>query len=483
MATVPSHSEVIVIGAGISGLATAYELARTGCRVVVLEQAPHVGGCIRTERTPEGYVIEHGPNSLLNLNPDVDRVCRELGLDQERVFQDPRSRRRYLVKAGRLVPVPSRFHQIPLTPLWSAKAKFRALAEPFIPVRTGEGDESVAAFVGRRFGREMVEYGVEPFVAGIFAGDPDQLSMTGSFPRVAALEREYGSVVGGLIAARFRRREARAPLRVFSFREGVGALPEALRRNLGDQVRTGVRVVEVTRRLRDGIPSFVVRAEEDGIDRMWTADRLVLATPADVSARLIHHLSPPLADQLEQIPYAPVGLVHLGVSRSALTRFPEGSGCLVPKREGLSILGSLWSSNVYPNRAPEGSVLLTNYVGGVRDSDVLKWSDRELTELVVKTLRGLIGLSGAPTFVRVVRHPRAIPQYVMGHGERVASIAGLLGPLSGLFLAGNYLDGVSVRDCLTQGLVLARRVVASLPACGAPARLATGLAPVVQKSS
>lgn len=462
LATVQRESQVIVVGAGISGLATAYALASAGCRVLVLEQSSRVGGCIRSERTPDGYLIEHGPNSLLNLNPDVDRLCGELGLDRERVVQQPATRQRYLVKARTLVPVPSRAHQFPLTPLWSLKGKLRALAEPFIVSAPPEGDESVAAFVRRRFGPEMVDYAVEPFVAGIFAGDPEQLSMASSFPHLAALERASGSVVGGLIGSRLRRGRSRAPVQVFSFRGGVGRLPETLQSRLGDRVITGVRVAEVRRECRDGAVRFAVHAETRDGAHAFVAERLVVATPADVAGRLLSPLSPPLADELEQIPYAPVGLVHLGVARSALSRFPNGSGCLVPKRERLPILGSLWSSNVYPDRAPEGRVLLTNYIGGVRDSDVLKWSDDELVALVVDALRDLVGLSGRPEFVRVLRHPRAIPQYLLGHGARVAKIDQELAPLSGVYLAGNYLHGVSIRDCLTQGAALADRIVGDL---------------------
>jgi len=254
---------------------------------------------------------------------------------------------------------------------------------------------------------------------------------------------------------------ARRPLQVFSFRGGVGRLPDALRNALGDRVVTGARVLGVRREIRDGIPRFLARVESGGQPREFVADHLVIATPADTAATLTADLSPPLADQLEQIPYAPVGLVHLGVRRDACSRLPEGSGCLVPKREGLPILGSLWSSNVYPDRAPEGRVLLTNYLGGMRDHDVLKWTDDEL-----------VGLTGRPEFARVVRHPRAIPQYLIGHAALVAAIERLLTPLTGLHLAGNYLHGVSVRDCLTHGLQLADRIVGPEASPTADSRIA-----------
>jgi oxygen-dependent protoporphyrinogen oxidase len=227
---------------------------------------------------------------------------------------------------------------------------------------------------------------------------------------------------------------------------------------LGARVVTRARVTGVRREVRDGIPRFLVEADVDGRARRVDADQLVLATPADAAAKLVADLSPLLADQLEQIPYAPVGLVHLGFRRAACSRLPAGAGCLVPKREGLPILGSLWSSNVYPDRAPADRVLLTNYVGGMRDPDILKWDDRELTRLVVDALRDLVGLTGEPELVRVVRHPRAIPQYLIGHPARVAAIEQLLAPLDGVYLTGNYLRGVSVRDCLTHGLQLAQTI-------------------------
>ncbi|MFZ5875293.1 MAG: protoporphyrinogen oxidase [Nitrospirota bacterium] len=459
-----SEHQVLVIGAGVSGLATAYGLAQAGYRVTVLERAPRVGGCVHSERTPEGYLVENGPNSLLNLSPAVDRLCRELGLQDERLFQQAFSRKRYLVKDHTLVPVPSRWGDFPRSPLWGAWAKLRALAEPLIPADGSRSDESVTAFVRRRFGAEMVDYGVEPFVAGIFAGNPDDLSMASSFPQLVAWERTYGSVVWGMVRSRMKQGRARRPLQLFSFRGGVGRLADALRSALGDRVVTGARALGVRQEVRDGVPRFLARVEVEGRPREFRADRLVIATPADVAAKLTADLSPLLADQLEQIPYAPVGLVHLGVRRDACSRLPDGSGCLVPKREGLPILGSLWSSNVYPDRAPEGRVLLTNYVGGMRDHDVLKWADEELVERTVAALRELVGLAGAPEFARVVRHPRAIPQYLIGHAARVAAIDRLLAPLPGLHLAGNYLHGVSIRDCLTHGLQLADRIVKAMPA-------------------
>jgi len=450
---------VIVIGAGISGLATAYALARQGFEVTVVEQASRVGGCIWSQRTPEGYLIEHGPNSLLNLNPEVDRLCDELGLTAERVYQRPTSRRRYLVRGRALTPVPSRVHQFPVTSLFSLRGKLRALAEPFVPARpTGAGDESIASCIRRRFGSEVLDVAVEPFVAGLFAGDTEQLSMASSFPWVAALERNYGSIVGGLIRTRLARRVSRSSIQVFSFREGVGRLPEALHRSLGSRVRTGVAVRQIRVERYDGTARFVIEAEQRGEPVALRAERIVVATPAGVAARLLEAMSPPLANQLEQIPYAPVGLVHVGIQRAALTRFPNGSGCLVPKTERLPILGSLWSSNVYPDRAPDGRVLLTNYVGGMRDSDVLKWSDTQLVRLVVDALRDLVGLVDVPEFVRVIRHPQAIPQFLLGHAQRVGSIDRWRAQWPGLYLAGNYLHGVSVRDCLSQGVALADQI-------------------------
>ena len=454
-----SH-RIIIIGAGISGLSTAYALAQAGLDVLVLEGSSRVGGCIWTEQTPEGYLIEHGPNSLLNLSSEVDRLCQELQVESERVFQEPISRRRYVVKDRRLIPVPSRPLQFPMTPLLSIKGKLRALAEPFVPSRgRSDIDESVADFIRRRFGSGILDYAVEPFVAGIFAGDPECLSMGSNFPWIASLEQTYGSVVSGLIRTRWVRRKPASPIRVFSFRGGVRRLPEALSRALGARVRTSVRVEAVRSELRDGIARFIVDAEVDGASQQMTADRIVLATPADVAGRLVAPLSTSLADHLDQIPYAPVGLVHVGIRRDAVSRFPEGAGCLIPKREGLPILGSLWSSNVYPDRAPNGRILLTNYLGGVRNSDVLKWRDEDLTRLVLHALEDLIGLEGPPEFVRVLRHPRAIPQYLLGHGERVQAIERLTRQVPGIYLAGNYLRGVSVRDCLTQGMTLAKRII------------------------
>ena len=452
-------TDVIIIGGGISGLAAAHWLREQGCDVRLFEQGERAGGVMRSERV-EGFLLEHGPTSLMTNHADVFHLCERLGLTDRQMEANRLAKRRYLMKNGRLRPLPLGLIPFVRTPLWSGRAKLRLLAEPFIPPYRGDQEESVAQFVARRFGRELLDYGFDPFVSGVYAGDPERLSMQSTFSRLVEWERSSGSVIKGALFGRRKRPPAPPPMtrRLFSFKEGVAELPLAMARALGDSLQFKSRAV----RLQPFNDGWRLDIEQAGSMRPYHARAVVLATPAAATAMLLEPLAPQASRALQAIAYAPIVIVFLGVQQQDVRHPLDGFGCLLPGREGSKLLGSLWSSTIFPGRAPEGMVALTNYVGGAKRPHLVEKSDDELIALTLEELRRWLGVSGAPRLARVVRWPRAIPQYTIGHADRLAAVEQGVAKWPTLALAGNYLRGVSVPDCIIQAKEMADRLAARL---------------------
>lgn len=430
--------DVLVIGAGISGLTTAFHLARGGQRVAVLEASPRVGGSLET-KTDGPWRFELGPNTVLESHESVTRLIREAGLEGEKVTASASARRRYLWKDGRLHPLPSGPLGFIRTPLFPASAKLRLLREPW--VSRGSSEESIAGFVRRRLGQAFLEYAVGPFVSGVYAGDPERLSVAHAVPRIAALEREHGSLIRGA----FARRKGPAPSgAMISFREGLEQLPRELARQIGD-VRTGVACRRIVR-LEDG---FVVETDAGPVE----AARVVLSVPADVAARLLER------DGLAEIPYAAVSLVSTGWRREDVAHPLDGFGFLAPRKEGLRVLGVLFPSEIFPGRAPAGHVVLTAFAGGRTDPEVATWDDERLMSEVLGELRRTVGTRGEPVVSTVRRWPRAIPQYELGHGRFLDLAREAEAALPGLRIGGNFLRGISVPDCIRNATALAEEIL------------------------
>jgi oxygen-dependent protoporphyrinogen oxidase len=430
--------DTLVIGAGISGLTTAFHLNRGGQRVAVLEASHRVGGSLET-RTDGPWRFELGPNTVLESHESVTRLIREAGLDGEKITASPAAKRRYLWKGGQLHPLPSGPLGFLRTPLFPASAKLRLLREPWIS--KGDSEESIAAFVRRRLGQAFLDYAVGPFVSGVYAGDPERLSVVHAVPKIAALEREHGSLIRGA----FARRKGPAPGgAMISFREGLEQLPRELARQIGD-VRTGVACRRIVR------SSEGFRAETDS--GPVEASRVVLSVPADVAARLLER------DELAEIPYAPVSLVSTGWRREDVAHPLDGFGFLAPRKEGLRVLGVLFPSEIFPGRAPAGHVVLTAFAGGRTDPEVATWDDDRLMSEVLGELRKTLGIRGEPVVSTVRRWPRAIPQYELGHGRFLDMAREAEAALPGLRIGGNFLRGVSVPDCIRNATALAEELL------------------------
>jgi oxygen-dependent protoporphyrinogen oxidase len=442
-----------VIGAGPSGLATAWEIvSRAEARgldvqVEVYDRAPRPGGNVWTEVT-EGYRIEQGPEGFLDSAPRTLELATELGLADRLAVAGESGRKRYLYVDGRLHPLPASPLAFLRSDILSLPGRLRVFTEPFR--RAGAAaDESVMAFATRRIGTEAARRLVGALVAGIYAGDPTALSMPAAFPRLAAMERDHGSLTRALVAGRRAARRAGRPAggpagpagTLTSFLGGLRELVEAFSRKLGARVHLNAEVRDV-RRVGDQWRLSLGPRDED-------FDRLIVTAPPWHAAALLAEVDAELAQPLDRIPWASVAAVALGFAASDLNGANlDGFGFLVPAGQGIRVLGCLWSSSIFPGRAPEGRVLLRALVGGARDPDAAGFDDEHLLQLVRHDLATTMGIEADPELVRIYRFPRAIPQYTLGHLNRLHALHGRLQRLPGLQLHGNGYRGVALNDSL-----------------------------------
>jgi oxygen-dependent protoporphyrinogen oxidase len=453
------------VGGGISGLSVAYRLQQRvpDAEVTVLEQRDRPGGTVWTERR-DGFQVEIGPNGFLDSKPTTLALCRELGLGEQLVpASEAASRNRYLFLNGKLRALPGGLGAFLRSDLLSWRGKLSFLAERFRRPQRSGADESVDAFARRRAGAEVAEVFADALVTGIHAGDPKLLSVRACFPRIAALEEQHGSVLKGLAAtARQRRAEAKARGEVYqrggklwSLRAGLRLMIEAVR----DALRRPPLLSVGVRRVQKEGPGWVVVGE--GQDR-WPADAVVLACPAYQQAAILHDLDRELADRIGRIAYNRVAVVALGYRQRDVPVALDGFGYIAPQRTRRDLLGVQWCSSTYPDRAPAGMVLLRALCGGWHRAEVVGWDDARLLEAVRAELRLALGVTAAPTFHHLVRWDRAIPQYHLGHLERVAGIEEHVGRHPGLFVTGNAYHGVALNDCTEQAEVIAGRVATYL---------------------
>jgi oxygen-dependent protoporphyrinogen oxidase len=478
--------DVAIVGGGIAGLSAAYELSRRGESFVVLERAPRAGGVVLSEEI-DGFTIDGGPDALLIQKPEAIALCTELGLG-DRLVPTKLPRLAYIQRGGRLhalpaasvLGIPTQFGPFIKSRLFSWPGKLRMGAELFVPARRDDSDESIGAFMTRRFGREATTYLAEPLLAGIHAGDVDRLSLQALFPRFAAAERKHGSLLRAFsrpIRARTTPNpgrtgtnpesripnpdgattnpESRVPNPDGAFKSLPGGLSEmvrALTDAIGPpNIRTSTSAAQIT----GPGPFAVTTASGESFD----ARAVVLATPAYAVADLLRDRDGDLATQCGDIPYASVATVALGFKRDGVAHPLNGSGFVVPRTENSGILAGSWLSSKWPNRAPAGHVLLRTFIGGARDPRALDESDRELIQRSLRALDPVLGIRGTPMLTRVYRWVRANPQHDVGHLERIRAIDAALSRHPGLYVTGSGFRGVGVPDCVADGRSTATRVV------------------------
>lgn len=452
-----SDVDVLVIGGGISGLATAWCLARRGISVEVWDRQEQPGGKISSARQ-DGYVTERAASMVMNFRPEITRFLDESGADIHKVFSAPAAKR-YLVSDGRLETIPNKLGAAIVSAPFSRRGRARLMLEPFIP-KGGHEDETVSAFVRRRFGDELLEGAMDPFVAGTLASDPDRACAQAVLPRLTALEARYGSIALGVITNKLLRRNAAMPNEVFSFAGGMGTLVESLAAIPGVGFRPGR---SAARLMREQGGWRVEASSSDG-DFSFSARKVVLCTPAKVAARLIGSLDTDLQSLLADIEYAPLSVVHLGFSRADIRHPLDGTGFLAPRREGLGVNGCLWPSSLFPGRAPAGKALLSCYLGGARNPAAAAWDDDRSIDAALESIAPLLDIRGPAEMVRIDRHREALPLYHGRYVARMKEIDRRLAAHPGLHLEANYKGGVSVRDRILCAYRAADRIEADLGA-------------------
>ena len=460
---------IAIIGGGISGLSAAFALEkqrRNGAPLeyILYESSPRLGGVLVTKHV-EGCVIEAGPDSFLTEKPWATDLCREIGLGDQLIGSNDADRKTYILVKGRLVVipdglmfmVPTKILPTVFSPLFSIGTKLRMAGEWFHPPRKAVSDETVAAFVERHYGPEMVDRLADPLLSGVYGGEAGQLSVRAVLPRFAEMEAKSGSLGRAMLAARRKMGQAKSSARPLftSLTNGMQQMVDALVSRL---IPSALHVNAKVTGLQHHEGRWLVTANGN----TNTFDALIVATPATVAAELTHDLSGELASELAGIQYTSSITVNLGFDRRVRASLPLGFGFLVPRSEGKQMLAATFVHNKFPHRAPEDRALLRCFIGGARSSQALKLSDDELVRIVRDDLRQIIGLTAEPEFTRVYRWNGAMAQYGVGHLERLQRIESLLTSLPGLALAGNGYRGIGVPDCIRSGIESANRVLAAV---------------------
>lgn len=463
---------IAIIGGGITGLTAAFRLQQQKIPVTLYEASHRVGGVIETIQE-NGYLAEFGPNTLMETSPLIGSLIRELGLESRRLYSNPAAEHRYIVRGGKPVLLPGSPFAFLFTRLFSPAAKLRLLAEPFIHPAAESREENLADFVTRRIGVEFLDYAINPFVAGVYAGDPHRLSVKHAFPKLYALEQRYGSLIlGQLLGTRERRQRAEVSkdkANKFSFDQGLQVLTATLGNRLADslQVKTPVSGFQQTAQ------GWKVALRESGREVAREHSAVIYTGPAhrlpEIQLQCDRYLN---WSPLSQIDYPPVASVVLGFRREDVAHPLDGFGMLIPEVEHFNLLGTLFSSSLFPNRAPANHVTLTSYIGGTRAPDLAFHDPDELAHLALKDLESILGATGRPTFKHVTLFPKAIPQYEVGYGRFKDLMIEVEEKAPGFFLAGNYRGGISMSDSIVSAQQVAEKAADYL------SRAATGGKPL-----
>ena len=457
-------ARVGIIGAGITGLSAAWRLQSAGYDVVVFESSQHVGGAIKTIEQ-DGYMVECGPSTLLDLSEDITGLISELGLTASVRNTSPSAKAKYLLRKGRPVAVPSSIPGFLFTPLFSLSAKLSILREPFVPRNHDVAfDEPLAVFVRRRLGAEYLNHAIDALVGGIYAGDPEQLSVKYAFPALHMIEQRYGSMIlGQFLGAKERaKRKVRSRQNApkLSFSGGLSALPEAIATKLAHRLRRG-HLVTAAERTDKG---WTVRSSSADTLFEEHFDRVLFTAPAHTLAAFSLRTDRPIDTSVgSQISYPPIAAVSLGFRREDVSHPLDGFGVLIPSIERRFSLGTIFATSLFPGRAPEGHVLLSSYVGGARNPANALMEPGEIAERTADDLCSFLGIRGRPAFQYVTKYKRSIPQYNVGFGEILKRFESIEREAPGFYIAGNFRNGISLADSLLSGLSVAKRIAEDLP--------------------
>ncbi len=436
-----------ILGAGISGLSVAYKLSQNNIDATVYEKNQQVGGAIKTHNE-NGWLVEEGPNTLMVNSKEVWDLLEELNLKNRSIEAGKTAKKRFIVKNGQPTSLPMSLGSFLTTNLFSLRAKFRLLKEPFIS-RSNKEDESIADFITRRLGREPLDYAVNPFVSGIYAGDPKNLSMKHTFESLWGMEQQHGSLLMGMLK---RDRNSNSPRRaLLSFEGGNQQLPIAIADALDKGIQTETEIQSVAK----DDEKWMVKGQRNNHTFSDEHDIIISTLPAHLLSTIFDDS---IFKPLDNLPYAPLSVVALGFSDEQVGHPLDGFGMLIPEAEKRKTLGVLFSSSLFPGRAPGNHQLLTCFIGGARNPELAEKSKEELQDIVLSEISDMLDISGEPVFSHHKFWPKTIPQYEIGYDQFLNQIAQIEKQKKGLFVEGNFRDGVSVPDCILSGFETAKKV-------------------------
>lgn len=468
------QKRIAIVGAGIAGLSTAYylsKLAQQGGQrldITLLEKEKRLGGSLLTERT-DGFLMEGGPDCFISEKPWALKLCKELGLEGEVIGTNQQVRRTFILCGGKLHEIPEGFMLLAPTSLWpfvtsslfSLGGKARMGLDLIIPRKKSEREESLAAFVRRRLGREALERIAEPLVAGIHAGDPETMSLQSTFPRFIELEREYRSLIWGMRQRKKQFANITPRYTMFiTLKDGMEKMASALEQAIpGGIISLGGEVIGLEKIKAKHADKPLYRLQIKGKKKALEADAVILATPAFVTARLLQGMAGDIAHQLNTIPYVSTATVNLAYERSHIGHPLDGYGFVVPRLEERTIMAATFSSVKFAGRAPQGKTLLRCFVGGAKNEELVSWGDDKLAAAVKADIAEILNIEGEPRHVRIFRWEKAMPQYTVGHEDKLSRIERGLANLAGLYLTGSAYRGIGLSDCVHQGELAAEQVL------------------------
>ncbi|NUN09470.1 MAG: protoporphyrinogen oxidase [Ignavibacteriaceae bacterium] len=448
--------KVVILGAGVSGLATALWLYKKDVDVTVLEKNSDAGGAMESI-FENGYMFDRGPNSGLETTEFVRELAEAAGLKDEMVYANPAGNKRYILRNGELHALPMSPPGLIKTKLFSASAKFRLFGEPFIGRSKDGYYQSVAQFVKRRLGEEFLDYAINPFVSGVYAGRPEDLSVRSAFPKLYELEEKYGGLIVGTIRSirerKKRKEKSKQSAKMFSFTRGMQSFPKAIAAKLGERVIT---LADVTSVVKEG-EKYKVTYNNAGSEKHIVCDVVISTLPAYVASKLFSPMDPELANHLDAIYYPPVMVVYLGFNKNAVGRELDGFGFLIPEKEEKSFLGAIWSSVLFPARAPEDTASFTLFIGGSRNASLFNEDKGLVAERAISEFMEIMKIIEEPVYKSMRFWNKAIPQYNIGYIEHERYADEFEKNNKGIILSGNFRGGISVGDCIKNSDLVAKK--------------------------
>ncbi len=468
--------KIVIIGGGISGLTTAYYLqkkiaaAGINADVKVIEKEAVIGGKVKSI-LDKGALHEWGPNGFLDNKPLTLELCEELGISDKLLVSNDSARKRFIYSNGKLYRLAENPLKFFLSGLLSVTGRFRILAEPFIKKYAEKKDETLAAFARRRLGQEALDKLIAPMASGIFAGNPETMSLKACFPRIHQLEQQYGSLIKAMrqiAKARKNEDEESAPAsatgpggKLTSFVNGLQTLTDSLASHIGKDNILNCEISSLTKN-QDGSYTLI-----DKENNKISADIVISALPAYSASQVFTDLDSNLANSLARIKYAPLIVVCSSYEKTRVKHDLDGFGYLLARDETIPVLGTLWDSSIFPNRAPDGSILLRSMLGGARHPNLIKYTDEQISLVVRESYETILDIKFAPQTEKIYRHEQAIPEYGVGHCDLVNEIESSVASHAGLFITGNAFHGVGINDCINSADMTSENVVNYLKALSA----------------